>query len=168
MLSCEYTKIINAARRGSIVEISKLLKQGYDINCGLKENIRTPLHWAVQEKRCRTVKYLINNGAVIDAIDEDGMTPLVLASGNGCLLIVKLLLENGANPNIQIRKSGMITPLHNACAWGCNDCVKVLIKYGANINLKDIDGHKPKYYAKKAKKYEIIGLLDEIIQHSNK
>ena len=46
-----------------------------------------------------TVKLLIENGADINAKDEDGYTVLMHASFNGYLEIVKYLIEKGANVN---------------------------------------------------------------------
>ncbi len=43
------------------------------------------------------VNYLIKNGADINVIDDDGVTPLVMACKVGNLELVKYLLENGAN-----------------------------------------------------------------------
>jgi uncharacterized protein len=42
---------------------------------------------------------LLNQGAAIDARDEAGRTPLMLAVTQGRLEIVRLLLARGADPN---------------------------------------------------------------------
>ena len=47
----------------------------------------------------KKVKYLVENGADVNALDEWGKTPLYMASYRGHLDIVKYLLENGADVN---------------------------------------------------------------------
>lgn len=49
--------------------------------------------------------------------------------------MVELLLENGANCNIQDKQERR--PLHWASYVGYTDIIRVLIKYGADINCLD-------------------------------
>ena len=53
-------------------------------------------------------------GAIADANDNDGWTPLHLAAENGQLTTVRLLLSKGAKINKQNRYGR--TPLHWACS----------------------------------------------------
>lgn len=59
---------------------------------------------------------LIENGANIDAIDNNGDTPLSVASWSGSEHVVGLLLERGANVND--KNNDGATPLHQAVAQG--------------------------------------------------
>lgn len=45
------------------------------------------------------IEYLIERGADIDAANENGYTPLMVASQNGYVKVVKLLIDVGANPD---------------------------------------------------------------------
>jgi ankyrin repeat protein len=49
---------------------------------------------------------LLDAGAVVDATDELGVTPLMRAAGTGGIEVVKLLLQQGANPKKK-SKNGM-------------------------------------------------------------
>ena len=78
----------------------------------------------------------------INQIDDDGYTLLHHACENQHNEIVKLLLDNDANPNIG-DKPFHLTPLHWATEYEDEDMIKLLIQNGADPELKDIDGDKP-------------------------
>lgn len=54
-------------------------------------------------------KYLIEHGANIEAIDNEGKTPLILSSFNGKMEVTKYLVEKGAN--LEAKKNNGWTPL---------------------------------------------------------
>ncbi|MDR0288975.1 MAG: ankyrin repeat domain-containing protein [Rickettsiales bacterium] len=54
----------------------------------------------------------------------------------GKIEIIKLLLEHGANPNVQ-GGCGGDTALHVACQRGYNEIVELLLKHGAAPNIKN-------------------------------
>lgn len=64
-------------------------------------------------------------------------SPLFLATVEGYIDIVKLLLENGANPNWgEGSKGSCYTPLHQAVADSNSDIVRMLLDFGADPNAK--------------------------------
>lgn len=71
-------------------------------------------------------------------ITHFGVTPLYIAARQGDKEVVKLLLENGANPNQALPNKK--TPLMIASYWNHYDVVNLLLKYGASINQKDRTG----------------------------
>mmetsp|Transcript_15409 Transcript_15409/g.11217 ORF Transcript_15409/g.11217 Transcript_15409/m.11217 type:complete len:126 (-) Transcript_15409:178-555(-) len=73
-----------------------------------------------------------------------------MASANGHAEIVKVLLENGADPNV-INEAGN-TALHWAALNGKEDVVKLLLQYKADPNLKNTYGRLP---------------IEEALQHSH-
>jgi ankyrin repeat protein len=75
----------------------------------------------------------------INFTDKNGCTALMYNSLNIITDNVKLLLENGADPNKQDR--GMRTALIYACIPEKNkDVVELLLKNGANPDIQDISG----------------------------
>ena len=87
----------------------------------------------------KMVKYLIKNGADVNAVDEFGWTALMHICARGCKEIAETLLENGANVNAQNACGG--TALMNACSNGNNlELIKLLLDSGADVNLQDEDG----------------------------
>ena len=89
-------------------------------------------------------RYITNllHGFNINKIDGDGYTLLHHACENQHNDIVKLLLDNDADPNIG-DKSFNLTPLHWATEYEDEDMIKLLIYSGANPELPDIHGDKP-------------------------
>ncbi|GFR67750.1 poly [ADP-ribose] polymerase [Elysia marginata] len=66
--------------------------------------------------------------------DKDGKTPLVLAVEGSREKIVKLLLENGADPNVEINHGYYKdTPLVLATARGSLQIMRMLIQYKAEV-----------------------------------
>ena len=68
----------------------------------------TPLIWAVVNNRLETAAWLIDHGAAVDRkatfggpTHGQGVTALHMASQNGHLDMVKLLIQRGADPKIQ-------------------------------------------------------------------
>ena len=69
---------------------------------------------------------------------SDGLTPLFYASKFGHTSIVKLLLEEGADPNLYVKRWWMEpTCIHAATMRGHIDVVKLLLNAGANINCRN-------------------------------
>ncbi|RKZ38725.1 MAG: ankyrin repeat domain-containing protein [Gammaproteobacteria bacterium] len=84
--------------------------------------------------------------------------PLHLASRQGLLNDVNILLACGASVNI--KGDIGLTPLHYATAGGYLDIVKSLLKAGAIIDCKDEFGQTPLDWARMQKQIEIVNFLD--------
>ena len=69
---------------------------------------------------------------------KDADTALMIASRPGHTDVVRLLLEYGANPDLQEGKGG--TALRIASLLGRKDIVRLLLEHGANPNIQDNDG----------------------------
>lgn len=59
--------------------------------------------------------------------------------------IATLLLEKGADPNVQDKQG--ITPVHDAARTGFLDTLRVLVEYGASVNIPDHSGALPIHIA---------------------
>uniref|UniRef100_A0A182UFT5 ANK_REP_REGION domain-containing protein n=1 Tax=Anopheles melas TaxID=34690 RepID=A0A182UFT5_9DIPT len=90
-----------------------------------------------------------NNTEKVQEMIQQGMSPntsesyfnrsaLHIACSRGFRDIVRLLLENGANPNI--RDKNMNTPLHLASSTESVEVVQMLLDYGTNVLLRDSNG----------------------------
>ncbi|ORX44704.1 ankyrin [Piromyces finnis] len=80
-----------------------------------------------------SLKLFIKYNIDINRPNSIGLYPLVQACKSNKLNTVKILLQNGANPNLICDYS---TPLIDACLKNNIDIVRELLSYGANVNLK--------------------------------
>lgn len=165
-----------AAREGCLACIGPLLKAGADIDIGDPKRV-TPLNVAIMNGHFDVAKALIEAGADIDKWDFYGRTPLynavdlhtpphsaqyILLDGDktSSLDLIRLLLERGANPNIQLKHrpryrqavfergadimlSTGATPLLRAARAGDTAAVKLLLAHGALADLPNQFGVTP-------------------------
>ena len=91
---------------------------------------------SIEEKDLEEVKKLIEEGADVNysrLIVVSRETPIVLASREGYVDIVKELINNGADINgvIEVTK---ISPIFIAASKGHIECVELLLNHGVDIN----------------------------------
>jgi ankyrin repeat protein len=88
------------------------------------------------------VQVLLERGAVIDLQDNDGNTPLLQAT-NVRLDVVQVLLDGGADVNVNLQNKYGMSPLHSAASDGNLEIVQVLLERGADVNVKNNNGDTP-------------------------
>ena len=86
-----------------------------------------------------------NSSTVLERTDVHDETPLVIASRNGHLAVVRYLVEQGAY--INITDSDGTTPLIWASIHGHVGVVRYLSEKGANRDKADNEGRTPLHYA---------------------
>ncbi|MBO4520093.1 MAG: ankyrin repeat domain-containing protein [Alphaproteobacteria bacterium] len=101
----------------------------------------------IETNNIKAVQNLINSGADVNEPDENGFTPLMIATTGQNRKIVKALIKAGANVNEPLKNGE--TPLMHAVAKWCADpkIIKILINAGADINARDAHGKTPLMYA---------------------
>lgn len=156
------TSLHIASRYNTSESVTVLLDAGSDINA-MNDKGFTPLDFALKNagldgteaiirlginarllEQCKsgdtqTIADLINKGADVNARNEYGLTPLIIACDNNNPEAVSLLLEHGADVNAQ-DDSGR-TPLMIAVQSSDGDIVSLLISRGSDINARDEGGN---------------------------
>ncbi|MEO8097622.1 MAG: ankyrin repeat domain-containing protein [Acidobacteriota bacterium] len=174
-----FTALLYAAREGCIVCAQNLLAAGADPDSEDPDR-ETPLLLAIQNMHFDTAAVLIKGGADLDKWDIYGRSPVYMAAdvstlpmkGNGAVAVIpsmdkltaidigRMLLEKGANPNIQLKRrppyrdvpqdrggDGMLaqnaTPLLRAARGGDDKFVALLLQYKALVDLPSKENITP-------------------------
>ena len=130
--------IFQAASRGNIVELDRLLRQSAE-NLKLKrKGGSTILHTAAHAGQEQAVSLLLQRGAPIDAQDSKGNTPLQVAIINKDANICRLLLQWGANTNCLNARRQMAQ--HMALDTGCTNILEMILATGVNPDTANSKG----------------------------
>ncbi len=96
----------------------------------------TSLHIASREKNFEIAKILIDNGADVNAIDNEGWTPLMRAALSGSSAIVNLLLDKNAKASA-INSIGESAIIH-ATSSDCTDCLSAMFEKFNFMNAMEV------------------------------
>jgi ankyrin repeat protein len=149
----------------------ELLRRGANPNA-LYANDRSPLFGAVAGRNLEMARLLLDAGADPDrGIPRIGHTPLQRAALTNEFLIVRLLVERGADVNVSTlapnrdfpcaTEHGGETPLHYAAKFASAEVIRFLIERGANPSLRNRNGESPLDWARADKReQDIVALLE--------
>jgi len=154
--------MLQASSQGDTAELADLVGRGADVNA-LSKRGWAPLHMAAGSGALNTVEWLVGKGALVDLPNMQGQTalciaaglgysrvvrflvgagadvhagfPLYLASKQGYLETVQILLDAGCDPNRSSIVS-TLTPAHVAAALGHADVLAALVRAGADPSIK--------------------------------
>jgi ankyrin repeat protein len=124
--------------RGNL-QLSQPEKQGWEVLADRLaqewiDQINARLFLAISQDDLNEVIESVAMGALINANDRFGHSPIHYAAYRGNAYIVDYLLRNGGDPNA--RGNHQSTPLHSA-AWGKNqEVVELLLEDGAEVDAK--------------------------------
>jgi len=96
----EHQVLASAISHGQIDTLTFLMEQGLWLNEKKGPRGRYFMHVAVMQNQPLMIEILRQHGADLEAQDEKGNTPLMVALNNGYAEVVKELLRHGANPEI--------------------------------------------------------------------
>jgi uncharacterized protein len=174
-----FTPLIYAAREGCVECARHLIAAGADPDLEDPDRV-TPLNMALLNLHFELAAFMVSAGADVNKWDLYGRSPLYMAAdvstlpvkGSGAMAVIpsedsvtalevaKMLLEKGANPNLQLKRrppyrdvpqdrGGDIilaqgaTPLLRAARAGDAPFVELLLKNGALVDLPSKEGVTP-------------------------
>jgi ankyrin repeat protein len=174
-----FTALHYAAREGCATCVQNLLTAGADPDSEDPDR-ETPLLLALENMHFDAAAVLVKGGADLDKWDLFGRSPVYMAAdvstlpmkGNGAVAVLpsadkltavdvgRMMLEKGANPNIQLKRrppyrdvpqdrggDGMLaqgaTPLLRAARGGDDKFVALLLEYKALVDLPSKEGITP-------------------------
>jgi hypothetical protein len=97
-----------------------------------------PIFQAIERSNSHTIDKFLHEGGAVETRNERGLTLLAAAAKHGYPRIVKMLLDQSADPNSRDHEGK--TPLHHAAQISL-DCVKLLLAAGSDITARDNEGH---------------------------
>ena len=174
-----FTPLHYAAREGCAACVANLLSAGADPDSEDPDR-ETPLLMALENMHFDTAAVLVQGGADLDKWDLFGRSPVYMAAdvstlpvkGNGAMAVLpsidklsaldvaRMMLEKGANPNIQLKRrppyrdvpqdrggdqmlAQGATPLLRAARAGDASFVALLLEYKALVDLPSKEGITP-------------------------
>ena len=174
-----FTPLLYAAREGCLECARHLIAAGADVNLEDPERL-TPLNMALLNLHFELAALLVKAGADVNKWDLFGRSPLYMAAdvstlpvkGNGAMAVIpsddaltaldigRMLLEAGANPNLQLKRrppyrdvpqdrggdsilAQGATALLRAARAGDAPFVKLLLEYKALVDLPSKEGVTP-------------------------
>ena len=132
--------IFEAAATGKINNVIRLLARDPNLVNTFSTDGFQPLGLACFFGHVDVAEYLVKAGANINSKSHNGLkaAPLQSAAAGGHRKIVKMLLANGADPNI--REQWGHTALHAAAENGDEEMIRILLYGGADLTLKNSQG----------------------------
>ena len=154
----EQSKEVDLKNAFKNLEIKENIMKGKQILSETQQKeLNQELINSVRERNLNKVEDLIDKGADINAMDNNGNTGLILVSWLGYKEIVELLINKGAN--INIKNNDGWTALILASWNNHKEIVELLIKNGADVNAKDVCNDTALMFASKEGHKEIVELL---------
>ncbi|KAL7789091.1 ankyrin repeat-containing domain protein [Trichoderma ceciliae] len=146
----------------SVVE-EKLSQQGLHRTNNCKGRSWTPLHTAAICGRARTVAAILKltkQNPILDVLSPNGSTALQLASANGFLDVVSLLLDYGAL--VELTAPGGSAAIALAAAVGHLGVVKLLLEHEARLGQTLRQGENALFAAIRA---DSIAIVEKLIEY---
>nr|CAD7407643.1 unnamed protein product [Timema cristinae] len=107
------------------------------------------------------LELLLDHGMNVDKlVDGDDFTFLHWAARRNCVMIVRRLLQRGANADCVNRYGS--TPLHYSTRWGNVIACKSLVEAGCNVRLRNSKGYTALDWARRNGPNAVVQYLDSV------
>ncbi|OCT69459.1 ankyrin repeat domain-containing protein 35 isoform X2 [Xenopus laevis] len=144
-------------------ECVKLLLQRGAHEDSIDFHSRTPLHCAAASGCVTSARFLCDaEDCSLDGADDDSRTPLMTAAIRNHPTVCALLLERGAQVDLQDKDAK--TALMLTCERSNIQAAEVLITRGADLILKDNRGFDAQYYANQSRDESLCRLVQATLE----
>tara|TARA_B100000745_G_scaffold128407_1_gene83728 strand:- start:5515 stop:6711 length:1197 start_codon:yes stop_codon:yes gene_type:complete len=157
---------LHHAAKHALLEMTRLLIKNGAVVDAITHAGRTPLMLVTMNgenqkeemyhKAAEVADYLIEQGANIRAVDNNGQPVLYYTAFYGNSLVLEKLIAKGVTASTPLKKS---TALHVAAWTGHINVMELLIENGANVNKSDANGQSPIYGAAWTNKLDVAKFL---------
>ena len=155
------TPLLMATQKGNPGVVELLLRADARVNVTFADGT-APLHVAVNNGNFDVAEVLLRSPEIrVNQRTETLVTALAVACKHGHKELVRLLLENGADPNM-VNDAG-IAPLHLVCLLGYTEIAEMLLNAGADqdVRMRSEEQFTPFQLARLGGQKQIIVLLDK-------
>jgi ankyrin repeat protein len=130
---------VEACEQGNAVHVQAALAARPRLSNSREPGSFSALHMAAWDGHASIVEMLLNAGALVDVLTQDGISPLALAAHAGHADVVGLLLSANASVNIAAiggeKATAGQTALHSAAQENYPNIVRLLLAAGADTTL---------------------------------
>ena len=155
----DFTPLHIAAKYAGLAMTELLLANSADVEA-VDEGYWTPLHAALIGEAAQPIAAsLINAKADINAMDNLGMTPLMIAVYQDLSAMALWLIEQGANIEGSQFSERSNTPLFIAVRYNREWAIKLLLENGASMVARNRQGDTPLCLAVAEEKESVVQIL---------
>ncbi|ODV78171.1 SPX-domain-containing protein [Suhomyces tanzawaensis NRRL Y-17324] len=128
-------------------------------------NGRSGLHYASQNNRLDLLEIILPNFPKLhlDDLDNDSMSPLLLAIKQGNFTVIQKLVQSGSNCFPKSEESKLqYLPINFTCKFGDYKTLEYLLSHATSkelINQQDVEGLLPIHVVSRSGHYKLIKLL---------
>lgn len=126
------TLLFDAVSEGYLNIAKNALELGANINFRHPKTGTTVLTWICRKSNVKTIEFLLENGADINAKDFDNSNPLYQAAISEQPENVEILIKNGADPFIKVGNSNALKNSINIELW---EILKIILSHVDDINF---------------------------------
>lgn len=152
------------AKDNKWTELIEFLKKNEDVDINIRDDSNNYLiNYAILQNQKEALLILIQRGANIDIIDQDGRSLLFIPIKYGYNDIIRLLLDyNKTNVGISlidIKDKNENIPLHYAINFKNKEAILILLEAGSDVNSVDQYGNNALHLAVYSKDIEICKMI---------